>query len=377
MRKPEGRRRSWWGWAQWIIIPMLVFLSTEYALRRTFVVVPRWYSAAEQAAARGRVDVVFIGSSRVIAAVDVPSFNRAVFAMTGYCLRALNLARGYSTDAQHYLGLRNLLTSYSASLEGLTVFIEAPGGLPTGSSWDDAWIASPQPALLVDVLRWNDLVPFWTSAGGGVGEKLHVTLRFVLRPIFSTLNRRERIREGLLEAGIPWLVNLGLGRISSNPFREGPAPFEPVGPGGIRVDPATLVGARNLAIRLTDEWLAEQRPIRNWSVTIQQDLVDLVRRHGGHVVFFDVPLSSVFSRLYATPLRKEDIRIFKEHAQGWGSRLLRPRVPVSDDDLPDLWHVGPWVAPPFSAELAKDWVNAVRGTDQLPTGRTANCPKTP
>jgi hypothetical protein len=374
MRGFEGRRHGWWAWAQWLIIPMLVFLSTEYAIRGTFVVVPRWYAAAEDIATRGRVDVVFIGSSRVIAAIDTASFDSAIFTLTGHCLRSLNLGRGYSTEAEHYLGLRNLLTSSSAHLEGMTVFIEAPGGLPTGSTWDDAWVLPPQPALLVDVLRWKDLGPFWMSANGGVAEKLHVTLRFGLQPIFSTLNRRERIRERLLEAGIPWLVNLGVGRISSNPFREDPAPVEPVGAGGIRADPATIVGGRELAIRLTDEWLAEQRPIRNWSATIQQDMVELVRRHRGHVVFFDVPQSSVFSRLYATPLRKQDIRLFEEHAQGWDSRLLRPRIAFSDDDFPDLWHVGSWIAAPFSAELAKEWVNAVQGTNELPKGSRANCP---
>jgi len=159
----------WWGWGQWLVIPLAVFWLTESAFRSTFDRVPLWYGAAQWAASEGRVDVVFIGSSRVSAAVSVTSFAREVFVRTGQCPRGLNLGQGYSTDPEHYLGLRNLFTSHPESLRGVVVFVEAAGGLPSSNGsevlglarWDTSWVHSAQPWLVVDLLRSEDLLPLW------------------------------------------------------------------------------------------------------------------------------------------------------------------------------------------------------------------------
>src|SRR5206468_946595 len=145
----------WWGRGQWLLIPLAVFSLTESILRDTFDRIPNWYGAAQWAASEGRVDVVFSGSSRVAAAVDGASFAREVFLRTGHCPRILNLGRGYSTEAEHYLGLRNLFASHPQSLQGAVVFVEAGGGLPSDISsgvraparWDGSWVHSAQPWL--------------------------------------------------------------------------------------------------------------------------------------------------------------------------------------------------------------------------------------
>ena len=93
------KRHNWWAWGQWLVIPLLVFGLVEAVVRGTLENVPGWYLAAEREAGQARVNVIFIGSSRVGAAVHVPSFEREVFSLTGHCPRALNLGRGYSTDA--------------------------------------------------------------------------------------------------------------------------------------------------------------------------------------------------------------------------------------------------------------------------------------
>jgi len=99
----------------------------------------------------------------------------------------------------------------------------------------------------------------------------------------------------------------------------------------------------------------------NWSIS-------MVDQHGGQVVFFEIPLSSVFARLYAMLLRQEDIRIFREQARIWGTPVLRPQLSFNDRDIPDLWHVGSWLAPAFSVELARAWVETLRTTGKLPNG---------
>lgn len=373
--------RRWWGWGQWFVIPLAVFVFTEVILRNTFDRFPTWYGAAQWAASDARVDVVFIGSSRTAAAVNVESFATDVFAITGRCPRGLNLGRPYSTDAEHYLGLRNLFTSHPESLQGVTVFVEAPGGLPSNNGsglptlerWRTSWVHSMQPWLVVDVLRTKDLLPFWRSQELVISDKVHLTFRFALRKISSTLNRRERIREELLEDGIAWLLHLTNGRIRPNPFTYVPVHYGLASGGGIRTDPASLQVARKAALRFTDQSLKNEKPLREWDTAVLSDLVQLVRQHGGQVVFFEMPLSSTFARLYATPMRQEDIRIFREHARAWGTPMIRAQLSFAGEDFPDLWHVGPSLAPTFTAELAKAWVETLRAKGQSPGGSELPC----
>lgn len=371
---PGITRHRLWEWGQWLVIPLVVFTLAEGIVRATFDSVPRWYAAAQRVIAQGRVDAVFIGSSRIAAAVHVPSFEKEIFALTGWCPRALNLGQGYSTYAEHFLGLRNLFASHLASLQGVTVFVEAAGGMPSLSRWDESWVSPQQPWMVVDLLQWKDLLPFWHSSGLSISGKLHLTLRFLIRNISSTFNRRERVREQLLERGTDWLLSLRHGRIPPNPFREATVHFELAGPDtNIRTDPARLRHARELAVLVSDQALIDQKPLRGWDTAIEKDLIELVRSHEGQVVFFDVPLSSLWMRPNATSLRQEDIRIFRDQARAWGTPVLRPQVSFDDDDLPDLWHVDPSLALTFSIELARAWVATLRATGHLPAGAEVTC----
>src|SRR5215471_20978841 len=119
-----------WRRASFVLIPVLVLGAAEACVRRTVDRVPLWYGAADALAAQGRVDVLFVGSSRVEAAVVPEEFEAAVLARSGRSLRTLNLGRGSSTDVEHYLGVRDLLERHPESLLGVRVFWEAPGGVP-------------------------------------------------------------------------------------------------------------------------------------------------------------------------------------------------------------------------------------------------------
>src|SRR5262249_22993251 len=108
----EKQKATKWGWVSWIVLPILVLGLVEALVRTTTDRMPLWYGAAERVAERDRVDVIFVGSSRVLAAVLTDAFSETVALQTGYRPRTLNLGRGYTTLIEHYLGLRNLLLTH-------------------------------------------------------------------------------------------------------------------------------------------------------------------------------------------------------------------------------------------------------------------------
>ena len=97
----------------------------------------------------------------------------------------------------------------------------------------------------------------------------------------------------------------------------------------------------------------------DWRTTIISDIVDLIHRNGGHIVFFDVPLSTPFKRVFTRPTRQQDIREFRNRASSWDAQILTPRVDYTHDDLPDLWHARHDLAVRDTAELANTWTRDV------------------
>ncbi len=353
--------RRWWAWGQWMVIPIVVFAMAELLVRTTVDRHPRWYGAAQQAVADGPVDVIFVGSSRVEAAVYVPVFEAELMAASGSCVRALNLGRGYSTAAEHYLGLRNLFAAHPGQLSRVTVFVEMPNAFGGPSLWSDSWTHDRQPWMVVDLLRWSDLWAFWRSSGPPLSEKIHLTLRFSLKQVAATFNRRERVRDELMRHGIARLLDL---------VRRRPAPSADLSfattrsliglETDIRRDPMSLQMARDLALQMTGAWIDRETPTHDWQESIERDLVDMVERQGGRVVFFMPPLSSVFMRLESNPGRQRDLQQFGEHARRWNATILTPHVGFTDKDLTDLWHADHHLALSFSRELARDWLKTRR-----------------
>lgn len=340
-----------WRRAQWLAVPLVVLGLAEWFVRQTADRVPTWYGAAQRLAAQGPVGVVFVGSSRVQAAV-IPAEFAAGLAGTPLAGRqVLNLARGYSTDAEHYLGLRNLLRAHPESLRGVQVLAEAPGGIPFRTTWQaDGWGHVQQPWMLVDLLSLSDVPTFLRSRQLELRTRLLVGMRVLLRPA-RLFNRRERVRQQWLEQVLP---TLAVGRVPDlTPNDSVGADLQ--GPGAassIRVDEQAVAQARASAIQVGELLERQQAPVRDWRGTVQEDLARLVREHGGRLIFIDPPLSSVFRRAYETPLRREDVALFAQQAREWGGCVLRPDVAYGDEDLPDLWHLRPELAPAYSRALA-------------------------
>jgi len=91
------------------------------------------------------------------------------------------------------------------------------------------------------------------------------------------------------------------------------------------------------------------------------------------VVFFEIPLSSVFARLYAMLLRQEDIRIFRE-ARIWGTPVLRPQLSFKTETS-QISARRILASPAFSVELARAWVKTLRTNREIAPMETSNhCP---
>jgi hypothetical protein len=355
-----GRGGRWFWRAQWVLVPLAVLGLTEAVARLTVDRVPTWYGAAERLASTHPIGAIFVGSSRVQAAILPAAFEQALAARDRPGLIALNLGRGYSTDQEHFLGLRNMLAAHPANLRGVTVFAETLSGLPFPSRWTTTpWARAEQPWMLVDLMRPSDLPGFWASLGLGFEQRLYISFRVALRRL-ALVNRRERLRERWIEEVLPALASGRRPVLGARPLLG----YDLQGPGqatSIRADPAAMAFARQLARQVSEQLASGQRPIREWGGTIAEDLVRLVQRGGGRVVFFDVPQSETFLRAYRTPVRQEDAAVFSRQAKEWGACVVRPGFSYSDEDLPDFWHLRLERVAEYTRALAAAWLDTCGG----------------
>ena len=95
----------------------------------------------------------------------------------------------------------------------------------------------------------------------------------------------------------------------------------------ILTDLASVERARRLAVELASDNLQGQPPAY-WPATwVLMDVNALVRRHGGRVVVFRMPLSSVQQTRYTTTARLADIEAFRRQAIARISTICRASLP--------------------------------------------------
>ena len=282
---------------------------------------------------------LFAGSSRVAAAIDEDAWGAAAKGP------GVNLGRGFSTLQEHYLGLRNLFAKYPQRLRGAYVFIEAPRGMPSVETWQDTWVHPDSPQMIVPVLRISDLPGAW-SAPMTFEEKSRVTFGYFLRPS-ALFTQKDRIGTGFLLLG----EDLFARRFGG--VRAAPAAEDLASAGGIRTDPESIQRSRITAVRLAREDLQSQRPVVDWDRTVVHDIVQLVEHAGARPVFFEMPLCSVQSATFDSPIRARDRERFAEATRQWGVPVIRAEIALSDDDFPDLWHLRKSRAAEFTRALAE------------------------
>jgi hypothetical protein len=316
--------------------------------------------------AHPHVDAVFLGSSRVAAAVDVEAFDDEARRATGETARSVNFGLAYSTMATRYFWLRNLLQRYPQRLRGVTLFVELPGGLPDSfATWHDPWYHPARPAMVTPLLERGDLTRVWTQ-NAGLEDSLSMTLAFATRDA-TWIRRREGIGRELLARGGEMTLGFMLPFVGAAPAQAPPADL--AARGGIRVDALGVARARAAARTANEGDEGEPRRIRAGAVLA--DIVALAKGAGWRVVFFDMPLHSIHAKDFATDVRRRDIAAFEQQARAWGACRVTPELATGDDDFPDIWHLRRSLAPAWSHALFHAWHDsdcAGRGDRPQPPG---------
>ena len=120
--------------------------------------------------------------------------------------------------------------------------------------------------------------------------------------------------------------------------------------GGVLTDLASVERARRLAVELASTTF-KNSPRPDWPATVLMDVNALVRRHGGRVVLFRMPLSSVQTRSTTTALLA-DIEAFRRQAVLADIDYLPIEFATTDEDFPDYWHLRNSRADEFSRRVA-------------------------
>lgn len=346
------RRPGQWRWLQWLVLPLLILVTADritdrWARARHF---DYWGAAAEVAGSR-HIDLLFMGTSRVAAAVDTPTVSAEMERRLHRKVTVLNEGMGYTNLLQCYLGLRNLIAAHPGALKGTVVALEAPGGLPDSFDWSERWIVDDGIENLVPLLREQDLPAVWRSRMS-LEDRLHLTVRCLGRRS-ALLTQRERIWRGLIartketverrleRAGVVRAENQGAVDLSDA--------------GGIRNDAEGVAAVRSAALAQFRREAGAQQPGEYARKPGVEQLVRLVQQAGGRMVFFEVPLHSAQAVVYETPVRRADRAYFAAKARAWGCPVIRPAFPVRDEDFPDVMHLARSRAPAYAAQLVAGW----------------------
>lgn len=341
---------------QWVVIPLMIWLVAEVVVGKLFAHNTRWYEAASSELSSGpAAQALFVGSSRVAAAVDASAADQAGCEFLNHPFHTINVGIGDSNIATHYLGMRDLLDKHPDKLRDVTIFVEAAGGLPDDRSWKDPWQESSI-GMFLPYLRLSDFSSVWGSQDS-FENKTQVTLRYALK-WSNILRRKDKFQQ--------YTFMLNDVKIAPRlaPHAEGAA-ADMSSEGGIRTDAEAIREVRKKAESFYDRTVANPpAPVDDWDHRVVGDFVRMVHAHGGHVVFFRTPLSSVFKRYFQIPSIQHSAETFDAQAKRWGCPILTVDLPTTDADFPDLWHMRRSLAEEYTRRLMRTWVDrcALPGT---------------
>ena len=352
----------------WLLVPVALFSSLELTARRWQRVQPPvkedvWTAKARTIHPDLPLNYLFIGSSRVAAAVDEKTFENVMARELGRPVQALNFGYGYTCMIQHYLNLRNLAVDHPEQMRGCVVFVEAFGGMPEARPWSSRWFDPGWSHLLLPLLRTEDMPRLWAS-DMTPEERLRLNedvrnLTDVLTRHCALLKNRDRISNEFMALG-----QRTFDKAMSKVVRRKPVPppqtVDLKTAGGIRTDQDGVQLAKQLAMNWTKVMSTNQSPVKLPEDSVEFDLIRLVKAAGGQVVFHEMPIHSVQAPVFETPTRRADRKVFREQLARHGTLCLAPDFIAADEDIPDYWHLSKTRSPEFTKALAKAWIEASR-----------------
>jgi hypothetical protein len=253
-------------------------------------------------------------------------------------------------------------------MRGSVVFLELANGLPfmEGSwrnaldSWEGAWTyPTTHPLQLAPLIQPRDYWRLWSS-----DTDPEIITMLTVRSLIDRLKLisvREQIRYNLMQR-IQQFPRKIITPRTVKPALDDAADLTERG--GIRSDKEAVMQLRKDMINVAQEAQANQKPLRAWDQSLLPSLIDLLRRHGMRLVFFEVPQARIFDRAFATPMRIVDQSHFKLTAHRWGVPILTFYFPVTNEDFPDLLHISHKREDEFSRRLAEVWADYLAEQDR-------------
>jgi hypothetical protein len=291
------------------------------------------YHGVLQEAQHAPIDMLFIGDSRVRAAIFPTRFAFALQKLGHRRVNVLNLGLGYTTLTEHYLGLKRLVKLFPDKLRGATVFIDLAYGVPNLTGWNSEWAHELAPLFLSSLLDIQSTIQYWQQGTDPIGTKGYITLAAA----WHTMARIAKTRTDVIDAGELWTAR----HISQQIAAGGPS----------------LTRTLQSVTAVAGPWEAPGivKP-EVWRASVLYSLVDLIHEAGGETIFYQVP-----SHPAATPDSpwKQRIRAnLNRVAAPLNARVLNVPFPVTGRDFPDIAHLAFHRAPQFTDQLAEAYMHS-------------------
>lgn len=367
----ENQVRSWMyagpksrliRYGQWLVIPLLLFIGLEKGFKNWIAARESGYLSAMSFPPPSHVDAIFLGVSRVEAAIDPSVFDTRVSQALGHPFVSLNLGAPNRSIAMHYLGVRNLFEKYPEKFKGCTLFLEAPFGLPERNTWNDSWYIPAGKKNLISVLRSEDL-PRALAAEQKSSDKLAMIELWAeshSRVVFYRNLLRWRLLEKY-ESGLTSAI-----RKAHLLHETSDTGLDIYTNGMIRTDAEAFSVGHAQAVQWVADELATQKPVEDWNATVLGDLNRLAVQNGGKLVLFEMPQHTIFAPPSQTPLRREDARKLENTLSQWHTGMLHPAFSYNDNDFPDWWHMRRTLRAEYTTQLAEAWLKSLPASSSPP-----------
>ena len=300
-----------------------------------------------------KINFLFVGSSRVGAAINSAAFDNITSKAHQKRVRSENLGMGSSTLVGHYYGLKAIFDASMHDSENCHMFVEVTLGLPPMDTWEGIWFNAGQYEQLYPYIDFSDYLTFWQVSGNSINEKVTLGLLKAFRPAGFLLSARS----ALLSRGEVFTQRY-ISSFADNSEKENPgkkqAPMHMAA--GIRNDPAGIKLARELILKQAAKSKGETNgsaPFADWEKLVLVDMRNLAEKNHCTMSLVSVPLSPSQELTRKSDRSGSQVLSFKAWARQNQLPILSTGLHFTDDDYPDLWHLSADKALIFSEQLAR------------------------
>jgi hypothetical protein len=296
----------------------------------------RWFEAVERDVQDSNLNVFLLGSSRTNASIDEDLVKQKLnerFPTKQF--RVYNLGMGSSTLLMFVLASRRLTYSHPAAVRNSIWLMEAPGGLPRVDTRDGgAWFDSTYKDQLLQVLSTPDLPLLWIAKQVSYDDKIYFTASHFSKLAKYIIGMRLR------------LITVGERAMNRWFFEKPKEPSSTPQLGqfvGIRND---ISGIEFVRRRQTEAAQALKKvysqfvPVSDWDRLLIHDWVTNLQNAGARPFFIKMPVPNIEDEQYSQPAKLKDAQTFKAACARWGTRLISFPFQTTNEDFPDLLHLG-------------------------------------